>query len=51
LARLGRRNKGVFVSCIHDTRVLSDIRFFQKSLAALVDGDGLEMTERIAPVA
>src|ERR1019366_7485288 len=41
-------NKCVFVVGIHDARVLSDIRYFQKRLAAFVDGDCLEMTESIA---
>ena len=48
LARLCRRNKCVFVVGIHDAGVLSDIRTFQKRPAAFVDGDCLEMTERIA---
>ena len=48
LARLCRSNKCVFVVGIYDARVLSDIRFFQKHLAAFVDGDCLEMTESVA---
>src|ERR1035441_9121819 len=45
---LCRSNKCVFVVGIHNARVLSDIRCFQKRLAALVDGDCLKMTESIA---
>ena len=48
MAGLCRGNKCVFVVGIHDARVLSDIRRFQKRLTAFVDGDGLEMTEGIA---
>jgi hypothetical protein len=48
LAGLCRSNKSVFVVGIHDARVLSDIRGSQKRLAALVNGDCLEMTEGIA---
>jgi len=36
LARLCRSNKCVFVVGIYDARVLSDIRYFQKRLAAFV---------------
>src|SRR5665647_1599941 len=48
LARLCRSHKCVCVVGIYDARVLSDIRYSQKRLAALVDGDRLEMTESIA---
>src|ERR1035437_2369575 len=44
---LRRSDEGVPVVDIHDARVLCDIRYFQKHLAALVDGDSLEMTEGI----
>src|SRR5450759_511289 len=48
LACLCRSAKCVFVVGIYDARVLSDIRYFQKRLAAFVDGDCLELTESIA---
>src|SRR5665647_1838028 len=48
LACLCRSNKCVFVVCIHNARVLSDMRYSQKRVAALVNGDRLEMTESIA---
>ena len=48
LPGLGRSNKHVFVVGTHDARILPDIRLFQKRLATLVHGDGLEMTEGIA---
>src|ERR1035437_2635707 len=48
LARLCRHNKRVCVVAAYDARVLSDIRYSQKRLAALVDGDRLEVTESIA---
>ena len=48
LARLGHGNEGVLVVTIDDARVSLNIGFFQKCLAALVDGNGLEMSEGIA---
>src|SRR5450830_147982 len=45
LACLCRSNKCVFVACIHNARVLCDMRCLQQCLAVLVDGDRLEMTE------
>jgi Cys-tRNA synthase (O-phospho-L-seryl-tRNA:Cys-tRNA synthase) len=37
--------KCAFVVGIHDARVLSGIRYFQKRLTAFVDADCLKMTE------
>src|SRR5450830_391845 len=48
LTCLCRSNKCVFVVCIHNACVLPDMRYSQKRLAALVDGDRLEMSESIA---
>lgn len=48
MARLGRSNEGGGLAGIDDTCVACDARSCQECLAALVDGNRLEMAERIA---